>query len=56
MLSITICRGLIGYTMIFDKTNMCLNKSKYEDIYVVYSFALAVVIDSKKKGGDSKYN
>ena len=37
--------------MIFDKTNIekCLNKSKYEDIYVVYSFALAVVTDSKKK-------
>ena len=51
-------QGSIGYAMIFDKTKIekCLNKSKYEDIYVVYSFALAVVIDSKKKGGDSKYN
>ena len=44
--------------MILDKTNIekCLNKSKYEDIYVIYSFALAVVIDSNKEGGDSKYN
>ena len=39
--------------MIYDKTPIerCLSKRKYENAYVVYSFALAVVIDSKKKVG-----